>query len=225
MTSQKMAEKTAPGVSPSNKATMKMKKLSESTSRTLEADQVPLEELLTMEKLYLFGKGWCFMHMNHQLFPALPWLVFLDWLASSKIDREKFILQEFGVVYLVVWWFRGTSIDVCLESTFLWPHQAAAISLAAFIRRFRDINTFLKRSRYLKKSLAGHRLTEERTEQELQWLYTKNTYFGKVTIQMDNCSSQQVTKSIPKEGRMISRVITLRYSKCLVLNKNYKAHK
>lgn len=78
MTSQKMAEKTAPGVSPSNKATMKMKKLSESTSRTLEADQVPLEELLTMEKLYLFGKGWCFMHMNHQLFPAPPWLVFLD---------------------------------------------------------------------------------------------------------------------------------------------------
>lgn len=40
MTSQKMAEKTAPGVSPSNKATMKMKKLSEATSRTLEADQV-----------------------------------------------------------------------------------------------------------------------------------------------------------------------------------------
>lgn len=78
MTSQKMAEKIAPGVSPSNKATIKMQKLSESTSRTLEADQVQVEELLTMEKLYIFGKGWCFMHVNHQLFLALPWLAFLD---------------------------------------------------------------------------------------------------------------------------------------------------
>lgn len=40
MTSQKMAEKIAPGVSPSNKTTIKMQKLSESTSGTLEADQV-----------------------------------------------------------------------------------------------------------------------------------------------------------------------------------------
>lgn len=151
-----MAEKIAPGVSPSNKVTIKMKKLSESTYGTLEADQVHVEELLTWKKLYLFGKGWCSMQVNHRLIPCLPWFAFLDWLASSKTDREKLVLQEFGVVHLAVWWFWGTSIDVCLESTFF--DRSAAISLAASIRRFRDIHTFQKRPWHLKKSLSGHRL-------------------------------------------------------------------